>query len=129
MQLVAELNKYGICLQPTKKYAILEDIGTDFVDQAVELVKSGFKFVVPNLNLPDSGPQRDLRKCSIHDVVAVNEEDLEAMRCRYRVIIAKLLFEHLKAFKMFAPYVPQTTECVYTEEMTAKSDVLTFWIS
>ncbi len=131
-----------------------------FLDQAVELVKSGFKFVfvldnidweekahdmgqnvqnrsvhavatsivfdrVPNLNLPDSGPQRDLRKCNIHEVVAVNEEDLEAMRCRYRVIVAKLLFERLKAFKMFAPYVPQTTECVYAKEMTAKSDVLT----
>ena len=45
LQLVAELNKYGICLQPAKKYAILEDIGTHFIDQAVKLVKSGFKFV------------------------------------------------------------------------------------
>ena len=108
--MIAELNKYGICLQPAKKYAILEDIGTHFLDEAVKLVKSGFKFVfvldnidweekahdmrqnvqnrsihavatsivfnrVPDRDLPDSGPQQDLRKCNIHEIVAVNTED------------------------------------------------------
>ena len=34
----------------------------------------------PVINLP--GPQQNLRKCNIHMVVAVNNEDLEAMRCR-----------------------------------------------
>ena len=158
--MVAELNKYGICLQPAKKYAILENIGTLFLDQAVHLVKSGFKFVfvldnidweekahdmrqnvqnrnvhavatsivfnrVPDQNLPDTGPQQDLRKCNIHEIVAVNNEELKAMRSRYRVIVAKLLFEHFEAFKMFKSYVPQTTQCIYAKEMSAKSEVLT----
>ena len=160
LQLVAELKKYGICLQPAKKYAILEDIGTHFIDQAVKLVKSGFKFVfvldnidweekahnirqnvqsksvhavatsivfnrVPDLNLSDSGPQQDLRKCNVHEVVTVNKEDLETVRSRYRVNVAKLIFEHFEAFKMFVPYLSQTTDCVYAKEMTAKSEALT----
>ena len=158
--MIAELNKYGICLQPAKKFAILEEIGTHFLDEAVRLVKSGFKFVfvldnidweekahdmrqdvqnrsvhavatsivfnrVPDRDLPDSGPQQDLRKCNIREIVAVNTEDQKEMRCRYRVIVAKLLFQHFEAFKMFQPYVPQTTECVYSKEMSAKSEVLT----
>ena len=45
LQLTAELNKYGICLEPTKKYTILDDIGKHYLDRAAELVKLGYKFV------------------------------------------------------------------------------------
>ena len=160
LQLIAELNKYGICLQPAKKYAILDDIGAHFLDEAVKLVKSGFKFVfvldnidweekahdmrqnvqnrsvhavatsivfnrVPDQNLPDVGPQLDLRNSNVHDIVAVSKEDKEEMRRWYRVIVANLLFRHFEAFKMFQQHVPQTTDCAYATEMSAKSEVLT----
>ena len=39
------MNKYGFCLAPTKKYTILDDIGENFLNHAVELVKSGHRFV------------------------------------------------------------------------------------
>ena len=61
LQLVAELNKYRICLQPAKKYAILEDIGAHFLDQAVQLVKSGFKFVFVLDNIDWEEKQQNLR--------------------------------------------------------------------
>ena len=41
------------------------------------------------------------------------------------MFVAKLLFEHFEGFKMFKPYVPQTTECIYAKEMSAKLEVLT----
>ena len=60
--MIAELNKYGICLQPAKKYAILEDIGTHFLDEAVKLVKSGFKFVFVLDNIDWEEKAHDMRQ-------------------------------------------------------------------
>ena len=37
--------KYGICLHPRKKNMLLDDIGQRLLERAVELVKSGYKFV------------------------------------------------------------------------------------
>ena len=45
MQLFSHLNKYGVCLSASKKYAVLDDIGGHFLDHAIELVKAGRKFV------------------------------------------------------------------------------------
>ena len=39
------LNKYGLCVTSSRKYAVLDDIGKHFLDHAVELVKAGMKFV------------------------------------------------------------------------------------
>ena len=41
---MAELNKYGVCLEPKMKCTILDDIGKHFLDRAAELVKSGQRF-------------------------------------------------------------------------------------
>ncbi len=154
------MNKYGICLDPTKKYTILDDIGQQFIDHAAQLVKSGHKFVyvldnidweermhdmrkdvqnksvhavatsivfsrVPNGDLPDSGPQQDLKNCDVKQLVKISEVELEQIRNRYRILVAKLVFEHFPAFAMFKPYVPQATICQYAKEMSAKSEVVT----
>ncbi|XP_028417518.1 uncharacterized protein LOC114541922 [Dendronephthya gigantea] len=157
---IAKLNKYGLCLEPTKKYKILDDVGKHLLDRATELVKSGYKFVyvldnidweekahdmrqdiqnrsvhavassivfnrVPDQGFSDSGPQQDLRKINARDVVAVNDSELKEIRSRYQVIIAKILFEHLPSFAMFQPFTPQTTKCVYSKELSEKSEVVT----
>ncbi|KAJ7373248.1 hypothetical protein OS493_012837 [Desmophyllum pertusum] len=51
-ELLDRLNKYGLCLEKTMKYTIQEEIGSHFLDQAVELVKQGnrFVFVLDNID-------------------------------------------------------------------------------
>lgn len=154
------LNKYGICIDPTKKYTILDDTGKHFIDRAAAMVKSGHKFVyvldnidweekvhdmrtdsqnasvhavatsivfsrVPVGDLPDTGPQQDLKECNVTKLVKLNQADMESIRSRYKILIAKLLFEHFPAFNKFKPFVPQTTDCHHAKEMTTKSEVIT----
>ena len=158
--MIDQLNKYGICLDPTKKYTILDDIGSQFIAKAAEMVRSGHKFVyvldniewekkvhdmrkdsqnksvhavatsivfsrVPASNLPDCSPQQDLRECNVRELVAMNEAELDAIRTRYRILLAKILFEHFPAFAKFKPYIPKATECQHHEEMSTKSEVIT----
>ena len=40
---------------------------------------------VPDQNLPDFGPQKDIRISNVLDIVTVNKDDLEARRCRYLI--------------------------------------------
>ena len=109
-----QLNKYGVCLDPTKKYTIFDDIWSQFIAKAAEMVRSGHKFVyvldnihweekvhdtrkdsqnksvhavetstvisrVPASNLPDCGPQQDLRECKVRELVAMKEAELDAI--------------------------------------------------
>ena len=157
--MIGRLNKYGICVDPTKKYTILDDIGEEFIDKAVEMVKSGHKFVyvldnidweekahdmrtdaqnksvhavatsivfsrIPIGDLPDTGPQQDLKKCNVAQLVKLSQADMESVRIRYRTLLAKLLFEHLPAFNTFKGCVSQTTDCHHAKEMATKSNVV-----
>ena len=123
-------------------YLLYDDIGNHFVDRAIELVKSGHKFVyvldnidweekahdmrqyvqnrsvhaiaasivfnrVPDQGLLDSGPQRDIHNCNVHELVALNDSEWQTIRNHYRAIVAKLLFEHFSAFEMFKPFKPR----------------------
>ena len=102
-------------MDPSKEYTLLDDIGKNFLDHAVELVKSSHKFVFVLVNsdwgerahdmrqdnqnrsvhamaisivfnrisgdhLPNSGPQKDLAKCNVYDVVVINDEELASIR-------------------------------------------------
>ena len=142
------------------KYNILDDIGSHFVDRAIELVKSGHKFVyvldnidweekahdmrqdiqnrsvhavattivfnrVPDQGLLDSGPQKDIHNCNVHELVALNDSEWQTIRNRYRAIVAKLLFEHFSAFEMFKPFTPQAPDSLYIKEMATKSKIVT----
>ena len=50
--MLTRLSCYGICLDATRKYAILDEIGQHYLDTAVELVKSGCKYtyVIDNID-------------------------------------------------------------------------------
>jgi hypothetical protein len=58
---------------------------------------------VANGQLSDSGPQQDLKKCDVNQLV----------KNRYRILIA-----------MFKPYVPQASDCCHAKEMSSKSEVV-----
>ena len=70
--MISELNKYGICLEPTKKYKILDDIGQHFLDQIAELVKSGhtFVYVLDNIDWEEKvhDTRTDAQNQSVHAV-------------------------------------------------------------
>ena len=141
-------------------YPILDDIGKQFIDHAVDLAKAGHRFVyvldnidweekahdmrqevqnrsvhavatsivfnrVSDKGLPDSDPQQDLQDCNVHQLVNINPLELEAIRSRYRILVAKLIFEHFTCFAMFKPYVSESTVCSLAEEMARKSEVIT----
>lgn len=154
------LNKYGFCLDPFTKYAMMDDIGQHFLQHAIQLVKSGrkFVFVLDNIdweekahdvrsdnqnksvhavatsivfdrisidNLPDDGPQRDLKTCNVRNIVAVSNAEMNVIRSRYRILLAKLLFEQLPEFRVFQAHIPSATYCKYSEQTCLKSEVIT----
>ena len=62
LQVISELNKYGICLEPKMKYSILDDIGKHFIDRAAELVKAGHTFVYVLDNIDWDEKAHDMRQ-------------------------------------------------------------------
>ena len=75
--------------------------------------------------LPDTGPQRSLKDCNVHQLVDINQTEFDAIRHRYRILVSNILFEHFPAFAMFRNYLPTSTSCEYPNEMASKSVVLT----
>ena len=62
MQLIERFNKYGICLTPSSKYDIMEEIGKHNLDKAVELVKGKKSFVIVLDNIDWTLQVHDARK-------------------------------------------------------------------
>ena len=61
LQLTDRLNKYGFCLSSSKKYVVLDEIGKHFLEHAIELVKSGKKFVYVVDNIDWEEKVHDMR--------------------------------------------------------------------
>ena len=80
---------------------------------------------VSDAGLPDSGPQKDLKDCNVHELVNINPLELEAIRNRNRILVAKLIFEHFPCLALFKQYVPESTNCIHPAEMAQKSIVIT----
>ena len=76
---------------------------------------------VSNEGLPDSGSQKDLKGCNVHQLVDINQLELDTIRSRYRILVAKLLFEHFPYFAVFKQYIPNSTDCSHTKKMSIKS--------
>ena len=158
--MIEQLNKYGFCLEPKAKYPLLDEIGGQFIDHAVELVKSGMKFVyvldnidweekahdvrtdnqnksvhavassvvfsrIPSDDLPDEGPQRDLKTCNVREIVKLSQSEMNAIRCRYRILLAQILFEHFPELCHFQSCIASQTECSFSEQTSMKSEIVT----
>ena len=79
---------------------------------------------IPSDNLPGDGPQRDLGKSDVRELVAVTDAELDAIRSRYRILLAKYLFEHFPEFRVLQHHIPSTTDCMYSEQTCLKSEVI-----
>ena len=102
------------------------DMRQEVQNKSVHAVATSIVFNrVSDTGLPDSGPQKDLKDCNVHELVNINPLELEAIRNRYRILVAKLIFEHFPCFALFKQYVPESTNCIYPEEMAQKSVVIT----
>ncbi|XP_028411476.1 uncharacterized protein LOC114534127 [Dendronephthya gigantea] len=102
--LIDRLNKYGVCLSSSKKYVVYDDIGKHFLDHAVELVKSGMKFVYVVDNIDWEERVHDMREHhqnkSIHAVATSmvftripsdhlpdNGPQMDVKTCNFREIV------------------------------------------
>ena len=54
--------RYGVCLDPTKKYTVLDSIGSHFLDLAIELTKKGKKFTIVLDNIDWEIRAHDMRE-------------------------------------------------------------------
>ena len=63
------MKKYGFCLQPNAKYQLLDEIGDHFMDRAVQLFKSGVKFVYVLDNIDGKEKAHDVRTDSQNNSV------------------------------------------------------------
>ncbi len=139
---------------------MLDEIGEHFIEHAVELVKSGLKFVyvldnidweekahdvrtdnqnksvhavassivfarIPSGDLPDAGPQGDLKTTNVAEVVKLTESEMNLIRCRYRILLAKILFEHFPELRIFQSFIPDKTDCPFIEQTSIRSEVIT----
>ena len=58
------------------------DMRQNVQNRSVHAVATSIVFNrVPDIDLPNLSLQQDLRKCNIHEIVAVNPEDQKKMRC------------------------------------------------
>ena len=48
-----------------------------------------------------------------------------AIRCRYRILLAQILFEHFPELCLFKPHISAHTECLFSEKTSMKSEVIT----
>ena len=102
------------------------DMRQDVQNKSVHAVATSIVFHrVSDQGLPGSGPQQELKDCNVHQLVDINRLELEAIRNRYRILVAKILFEHLPGFEMFKSYIASSTNCMYAGEMGKVSEVLT----
>ena len=39
--------------------------------------------------LPDDGPQKDVKTCNFREIVSVGDEEMKSIKSRYRMFVAK----------------------------------------
>lgn len=61
-QAIKRFQRYGVCLDPTKKYTVLESLENHFLDHATELTKKGKKFTTVLDNIDWEIRAHDMRE-------------------------------------------------------------------
>ena len=82
------------------------DVRTDSQNKSVHAVASSVVFChIPSSDLPDDGPQKDLETCHVREVVKLSQAEKNSIRHRYRILLARILFEHFPELCIFQPYI------------------------
>lgn len=94
------------------------DMRKDVQNRSVHAVATSIVFnIISSTELSDCVPQQDLKKFNVSDVLTVNNMELQTVRSGYRLFVARILFEHFKAFEMFTPYASQLRDCAHAKDL------------
>ena len=149
-------------MSSSKKYAVLDEIGNHFLDHAIELVKTGMKFVyvvgntdweekvhdtqehhqnksvhavatsmvfsrVSSDHLPDDGPQKDFKKCNIHEIINMSNDEINMIKYRHKILFARVLPKKFAKFSSLKSLMSEELSLTHEHfDATAmKSEIIT----
>ena len=77
--------------------------------------------------LPDDGPQKDVKTCNFREIVSVGDEEMKSIKSRYRMFVAKTLTENFPELFRLKLYVSEelTLRHEHSIAMKGKSEVIT----
>ena len=64
---------------------------------------------VSDIGLPDSGPQKILKDCNLHQLVDINKLEFDLIQNRYTILAANIVFEDFPAFAKLRKELPTRT--------------------
>jgi hypothetical protein len=77
--------------------------------------------------LPDDGPQKDIKTCNFRDIVSISDEELDDIQSRYRMLVARTLTETFPELFILKRYVCEelALEHEHSGAMSQKSEIIT----
>ena len=77
--------------------------------------------------LPDDGPQKDVRTCNFREVVSLSDEEMKRIKNRYRMFVARTLIEKFAELSTLKLYVSEELSLRHDHSiaMAGKSEVMT----
>ncbi len=77
----------------------VHDMREHHQNKSVHAVATSMVFSrIPSEHLPDDGPQMDVKTCNFREIVRVSDEEMEHIRSRYRMFVARILIEKFPEF-------------------------------
>ena len=129
MELVKSGHKFVFVLDNIDWEEKAHDLRSDNQHKSVYAVATTNVFdPIPSDNLPNAGPQRDLKTSNVRELVVVSDTGLDAIRNRYRILLAKYLFEHFPEFRVLQRHIPsnQASQIACSlSKLALKSEVIT----
>ena len=82
---------------------------------------------VSSNQLPDNGPQKDIQKCNVREVVSMSAEELKDIQHGYRMFVARLLIEKFSELASLNSLLASEIELKHEHsDVTAnKSEIMT----
>ena len=106
----------------------VHDMRQDYQNKSVHAVATSIVFSrVSSNQLPDNGPQKDIHKCNVREVVSMSAEELKDIQYRYRMFVARLLIEKFSELASLHSLLASEIELKHEHsDVTAnKSEIMT----
>ena len=77
--------------------------------------------------IPDDGPQKDVKTCNFRYLVSVTDDETESIMSRYRMFVARILIENFPEFSTLKLYVSEELSLrhEHSAAMEGKSEIMT----
>ncbi len=78
-------------------------------------------------HLPDNGPQKDIRTCNIREIVSMSSEEMNIIRSRYRMFVARIILEKFPELVCLKSCISKelALEHEHSDATAQKSDIMT----